>query len=132
MFESWVARAVLYVAVMVAVYLDYHVPALAPLLQTVKWTCLPVLAVAVVIATRFWGRRFEVTPLDLLLIFAAVVLPNLPGLARTPHNLGLSVVKLVVLCYAVELISTLDLRLRTSLFGVSALFFVVIALRAFT
>jgi UDP-GlcNAc:undecaprenyl-phosphate GlcNAc-1-phosphate transferase len=130
-FESWLARAVLYVAVMVAVYLDYHVPAIEPLLQTIKWTCLPVLAVAVLIATRFWGRRFEVTPLDLLLIFAAVALPNLPGLDEAPHNLGLSVGKLVVLCYAVEMVSTLGSRIRTSLFSVSALFFVVIALRAF-
>ena len=49
-------------------------------------------------------RRFEVTPLDLLVIFVALALPNLPGLRGAPSNLGLSVAKLVVLFYAVEML----------------------------
>ena len=132
MFDTWLARAVLYVSVMVAVYMDYHMAFIAPALQVIKWGFLPLLAIAVIVASRFWGRRFQVTPLDLLLIFAALALPNLPGLGNAPHNLGLSVVKLVVLCYAAEMIATLGSRLRTALFGASALFFVLIAARAFS
>jgi hypothetical protein len=75
-------------------------------------------------------RRFEATPLDLLLIFAALALPNLPGLENAPHNLGLSIAKLMVLCYAVEMISALGSRLRTALIGAGAIFFAVIAVRA--
>jgi UDP-GlcNAc:undecaprenyl-phosphate GlcNAc-1-phosphate transferase len=129
--DTWLVRALLYVAVMVAVYLDYRMAFTSPLLQAVKWAFLPVLALAVIVAMRLSPeRRFEATPLDLLLIFAALALPNLPGLENAPHNLGLSIAKLMVLCYAVEMISALGSRLRTALIGAGAIFFAVIAVRA--
>jgi hypothetical protein len=131
--ENWLARGALYVAVMVAVYLDQRMTTIVPLLQAAKWVFLPLLVLSVLIALRVSGRRrFEATPLDLLLIFGALALPNLPGLANTLHSLGLSIAKLVALCYAVELISTVGSRLRTALFGISAVFFMLIALRAFS
>jgi hypothetical protein len=100
-------------------------------LQAAKWVFLPLLAITVIIAVRLSGhRRFEATPLDLLLIFAALALPNLPGLENAPHNLGLSVAKLVALCYAVEMISTVGSRLRTALIATTSVFFVLIAARA--
>ena len=131
--ETWLVRGLLYIAVMVAVYLDSRMVFISPLLQAVKWAFLPVLAIAVIVAMRLsLERRFEATPLDLLLIFAALALPNLPGIEYAPHNLGLSIAKLMVLCYAVEMISALGSRLRTALIGASAIFFAVIALRAIT
>jgi UDP-GlcNAc:undecaprenyl-phosphate GlcNAc-1-phosphate transferase len=131
--ENWLARGALYVAVMVAVYLDQRMITIVPLLQAAKWVFLPLLVVSVLIALRVSGpRRFEATPLDLLLIFGALALPNLPGLANTLHSLGLSIAKLVALCYAVEMISTVGSRLRTALFGTGALFFMLVALRAFS
>jgi hypothetical protein len=118
---------------MVAVYLDQRMITIVPLLQAAKWVFLPLLVVSVLIALRVSGpRRFEATPLDLLLIFGALALPNLPGLANTLHSLGLSIAKLVALCYAVEMISTVGSRLRTALFGTGALFFMLVALRAFS
>jgi UDP-GlcNAc:undecaprenyl-phosphate GlcNAc-1-phosphate transferase len=131
--QDWLAHGALYVAVMVAVYLDYRAMMSVPLLQAAKWAFLPVLALSVIIARRASGpRRFEATPLDLLLIFGALALPNLPGVGHAPHSLGLSIAKLVALCYAVELISTVGSRLRTALFGTGAAFFTLIALRAFS
>src|ERR1700733_1219246 len=131
--ETWLVRGLLYIAVMVAGYLGYRMVFISPLLQAVKWAFLPVLAIAVIVAMRLsLERRFEATPLDLLLIFAALALPNLPGIEYAPHNLGLSIAKLMVLCYAVEMISALGSRLSTALIGASAIFFAVIALRAIT
>jgi hypothetical protein len=78
------------------------------------------------------SRRFEATPLDLLLIFGALALPNLPGIEGAPSNLGLSAAKLVLLCYAVELITVLGSRLRTTLLGATGTFYLLIALRALT
>jgi UDP-GlcNAc:undecaprenyl-phosphate GlcNAc-1-phosphate transferase len=93
--ETWLVRGALYVAVMVAVYLDHRMITSVPLLQAAKWVFLPVLALAVAVSIRLSGsRRFEATPLDLLLIFGALALPNLPGLAGAPSNFGVSAAKL--------------------------------------
>jgi UDP-GlcNAc:undecaprenyl-phosphate/decaprenyl-phosphate GlcNAc-1-phosphate transferase len=131
--DTWLARGAPYVAVVVAVYLDHRTPMRDPLLQLTKWIFLPLLALAVALAMRLSGeRRFEATPLDLLLIFGALALPNLPGLAGAPSNFGLSAAKLVVLCYAVEMIFTVSSRLRSALLGTGAVFFLLLAARAFT
>jgi hypothetical protein len=75
-----------------------------PELSTVKWIALPVLALAVLVRMRLSReRRFELTTLDVLLIFIALAIPNLPGLIVGPSNLGFSILKLMVLVYAVEL-----------------------------
>jgi UDP-GlcNAc:undecaprenyl-phosphate GlcNAc-1-phosphate transferase len=129
--ETWLVRGALYVAVVVAVYLDHRTVMHAPLLQAAKWAFLPVLALSVAVSMRLSGsRRFEATPLDLLLIFGALALPNLPGLAGAPSNLGFSAAKFVVLCYAVEMIAALGSRLRTALLGAIGTFYLLIAVRA--
>jgi UDP-GlcNAc:undecaprenyl-phosphate/decaprenyl-phosphate GlcNAc-1-phosphate transferase len=129
--ETLLVRGALYVAVMVAVYLDYSMTTHEPALQAAKWAFLPVLALAVAVSMRLSGsRRFEATPLDLLLIFGALALPNLPIIAGATSNIGLSAAKFVLLCYAVELITLLGYRLRTALLGVTAMFYVVIAAHA--
>lgn len=131
--DSWLVPGAIYVAVVVGVYLDHRTLMNAPLLQAAKWVFLPLLVISVAIAVRLSGRRrFETTPLDLLLIFAAVALPNLPGLEHAPRNLGLSIAKLAALCYAVEMILTVGSRLRTALLGAGAVFYMLIAIRAFT
>jgi UDP-GlcNAc:undecaprenyl-phosphate GlcNAc-1-phosphate transferase len=128
---TWLVRGALYVAVMVAVYLDHvttmHAP---PPLRAAKWVFLPLLALAVAVAMRLSGsRRFEATPLDLLLIFGALALPNLPGLVSAPSNLGFSVATLVVLCYAVEMIAALGSRLKAALLGAIGTFYLLITVR---
>ena len=130
--ETWLIRGALYVAVMVAVYLDQGTSMHAPVWRVVKFAFLPLLAVSVVLGIRLSAqRRFEATPLDLLLIFVAIALPNLPGLATASSDLGLSAAKLVVLCYAVEMIVVVGSRLRAALLGAAGVFYVLIAVHAF-
>jgi len=130
--ETWLVRGALYVAVIVAVYLDQGTSVHAPLWQAVKFASLPLLAISVVLGIRLSAqRRFVTTPLDLLLIFGALALPNLPGIAAASSNLGLSAAKLVVLCYAVEMIAVVGSRLRTGLLGATGVFYLLIAVRAF-
>ncbi len=131
--DTWLVRGALYVAVMVAVYLDQGTSMHAPLWRMVKFAFLPLLAISVVLGIRLSAqRRFEATPLDLLLIFGALALPNLPGLAAASSDFGLSAAKLVVLCYAVEMIAVVGSRLRTALLGAAGVFYVMIAVRAFS
>jgi hypothetical protein len=131
--DTWLVRGALYVAVIVAVYLDQGTSMHAPLWRAVKFAFLPLLAISVVLGIRLSAqRRFEATPLDLLLIFGALALPNLPGLAAASSDLGLSAAKLVVLCYAVEMIAVVGSRLRTALLGTAGVFYVLIAVRAFS
>ena len=87
-----------------AVYLDHQAGSQAEVLRVVKWSLLPLLVVCVALRMRLsQQRRFELTTLDVLLIFVAAALPNLPGLFGAESNVGLSVAKLVVLFYAIEL-----------------------------
>jgi UDP-GlcNAc:undecaprenyl-phosphate GlcNAc-1-phosphate transferase len=101
---AWGGRALLYTAAALAVYLDHVSRDVAPGLATIKFLALPLLALAVLVRMRLSReRRFELTSLDVLLIIIALTVPNLPGLVAGPSNLGFSILKLVVLVYAVEL-----------------------------
>ena len=101
-----ITQGALYVAVVIAVYLDHVATDLPKLFVVAKLALFPVLTLAVVLRLRLSReRRFEVTPLDLLVIFVALALPNLPGLRGAPSNLGFSVAKLIVLFYALEMLA---------------------------
>ena len=129
---DWAARMVLYVGVVTAVYLDHQSQVKVPPLQWVKWVCLPLLVAAVVTRISLsTERRFTVTALDVLIVFVAAAVPLLPGLAGGSSDLGLSLLKLVALVYAVELLSHQSPRSqRIVACGVCA-FFIVVAVRAF-
>jgi hypothetical protein len=86
------------------------------------------LAIVIRMRTTRW-RRFEVTTLDVLVVFIALVLPNLPGLQVAPSDLGLSVVKLIVLLYAVEMLTGHSERVRAWLWRTSAVGLGLVALR---
>jgi len=119
-----------FVALAVAVYLDHVELARIPLLRDLKLVLFPALALAVVIRLRFWReRRFQMTPLDVLVVFLAIVLPNLPGLQGTPSNLGFSVAKLVVLMYAAELLVRHTERTRSWLWTSAAFALLAVGLR---
>jgi UDP-GlcNAc:undecaprenyl-phosphate GlcNAc-1-phosphate transferase len=119
-----------FVAIAMAVYLDHIEPAKLAPLKALKWVLFPTLAFAVMVRIRFWReRRFEVTPLDVLVVFLALVLPNLPGLKGAPSNVGLSVAKLVVLMYAAEMLIRHSERTRAALWVSAAVAAVAIALR---
>ncbi len=130
---TWGSRALLYTAAALAVYLDHVSRDAVAGLSTIKWITLPLLAAAVLVRMRLSReRRFEVTTLDVLLIFVALVIPNLPGLVVGPSNLGISILKLIVLVYAVELCTDQSDRGRLVLAAGVAGCACVIAVRGLT
>ena len=123
-----ITQGALYVTMVAAVYLDHLDNREIEALLLAKAVLFPLLMAAVVLRLRLTReRRFEITPLDLLVVFVALALPNLPGLQGAPSNLGLTVAKLVVLFYAVELLSTHSRRTRKLLWAGGVVFLCVIA-----
>jgi UDP-GlcNAc:undecaprenyl-phosphate GlcNAc-1-phosphate transferase len=107
----WFERAAAYVSVVLLVYLDQTMPQKPPLLTTISWICIGITGAAALV--RFWlspTRRFELTTLDLIVIFVAIVLPNLPGSVALPDYLPGGIAKSVILLYVVEMLLTVDLR----------------------
>ncbi len=105
----WVERAVAYVSIVLLVYLDQTTPHKPPLLTTASWTLIAATGAAALL--RFWlspTRRFEVTALDALVVFIALVLPNLPGSIALPADLPAGIAKAVILLYVVEMLLTLE------------------------
>jgi UDP-GlcNAc:undecaprenyl-phosphate GlcNAc-1-phosphate transferase len=107
----WFERAAAYISVVLLVYLDQTMPNKPPLLITLSWTCIGITGAAALV--RFWlspSRRFELTTLDLIVIFIAIVLPNLPGSPALPADLPAGIAKAVILLYVVEILLTVDLK----------------------
>jgi UDP-GlcNAc:undecaprenyl-phosphate GlcNAc-1-phosphate transferase len=127
---QWFERAAAYIGIVLLVYLDQTTPHKPPLLTTLSWTCIGITGVATLV--RFWvspSRRFELTTLDLIVIFVAIVLPNLPGSLALPADLPAGIAKAVILLYVVEVLLTIDLKrfMPRVVLGVT---FAVIAARA--
>jgi UDP-GlcNAc:undecaprenyl-phosphate GlcNAc-1-phosphate transferase len=101
---SWLERLAAYVGVIMLVYLDQTALARTPLLTYLTWGAVMLTAagalVRVLLSER---RRFEVTALDVLVAFIAVVVPNLPGFVSLPRDLPGGILKAVVLLYVVEM-----------------------------
>lgn len=107
----WFERAAAYCSVVMLVYLDQTMPDKPPLLTTLSWTFIGITGAAALL--RFWvspTRRFELSTLDVIVIFIAVVLPNLPGSMALPADLPGGVAKAVILLYVVEILFTVDLK----------------------
>jgi len=123
-------RAAAYVSVVLLVYLDQTMPAKPPILTELSWTIIAITGVAAVV--RFWlsqRGRFELTTLDLIVIFIALVVPNLPGSVALPPDLPGGIAKAVILLYVVEMLLSIELkRLMPRMF--LALTLIVIAARA--
>ena len=127
--RGWIDRVAAYVGVVMIVYLDQTAPAKSDLVTSISWTLLAITGAAALF--RFWlssVKRFEVTSLDVLVIFIAVVLPNLPGSVSLPADLPAGVTKAVILLYVVEALLGLDLK-RALPRAALALTFGVIAIR---
>jgi len=96
-------RAVLYTVLAALAYCDTSVPAGARLVPHADWVLVLGVAVATALALRAGrARGFGITPLDLIVLFLGLVVPNLPGLGALPMNAGQGVAKLVVLFYGLE------------------------------
>jgi UDP-GlcNAc:undecaprenyl-phosphate/decaprenyl-phosphate GlcNAc-1-phosphate transferase len=108
---QWFERTATYISVVLLVYLDQTMPNKPPLLTTLSWTCVGITGAAALV--RFWlspTRRFELTTLDLIVLFIALVLPNLPGSIALPADLPGGIAKAVILLYVVEMLLTIDLK----------------------
>jgi len=107
---GWLERLPAYVSVILLVYLDQTVAVYSP---TASWVTAGVIAVTAAAALVRFGyseRRLEVTALDVLVLFVALVIPNLPGFVSLPADLPVGIVKAVVLLYVVEMIESLAIR----------------------
>ena len=106
---GWVDKTVLYVATVMAVYFDRRIDQQINLggasLATLEWAIYGLLLVSIIVRFRLSGdRRFRVTPLDVLVIFVAVAVPNLPGSIATPATFGEGIAKLITLLYGLEIL----------------------------
>jgi UDP-GlcNAc:undecaprenyl-phosphate GlcNAc-1-phosphate transferase len=100
---SWAEKIALYVTVVMAVYFDGATETFLEHEAVLQWTVFSILVVAIVLSFRFaTDRRFRLTPLDVLVLFAAVVVPNLPGSMLQLMIPRDSVAKLIALMYGVE------------------------------
>jgi len=62
------------------------------------------IAACVAVGFRLSKERFQVTPMDYLVILVALILPAFPGISTGMGNIGLAVAMLVVLFYGIELV----------------------------
>ena len=63
-----------------------------------------ILAVLVVLIIKFTRRTkgFKATPMDFLILFVALVIPNLPDLQIQSFNMGMIATKIIVLLFSYE------------------------------
>jgi UDP-GlcNAc:undecaprenyl-phosphate GlcNAc-1-phosphate transferase len=100
-------KGALYVTATVLVYLDAVVLPETRWESVISWTAVSVAAIATAIRLRLFNdRRFELTSLDVIVLFMALVVPNLPGTLGLPHGGALAIAKLVVVFYAIEMLIT--------------------------
>jgi UDP-GlcNAc:undecaprenyl-phosphate GlcNAc-1-phosphate transferase len=102
---SLVEKAALYVTATILVYLDAVVLPADHRTAVLTWIAVSIAAVATAIRLRLHNdRRFQLTPLDLIVLFMALVVPSLPGPSNLPHGGALTIAKLLILFYAIEVL----------------------------
>jgi UDP-GlcNAc:undecaprenyl-phosphate GlcNAc-1-phosphate transferase len=109
---SVVEKAALYVTATILVYLDAVILPANRVISILTWIAISIAALATAVRLRLQNdRRFQVTPLDLIVLFMALIVPSLPGTFNLPHGGVMAIVKLVILFYAIEvLVSRLEGR----------------------
>jgi UDP-GlcNAc:undecaprenyl-phosphate GlcNAc-1-phosphate transferase len=102
-----IEKAALYVTATALVYLDTVVLPPNRLFSALGWAAIAVAAVATAVRLRLYNdRRFLLTPLDLIVLFMALVVPSLLETLHLPHGSALAIAKLVILFYALEMLVT--------------------------
>jgi len=102
-----VEKATLFVTATMLVYLDALVLPENPVCSALGWLAVVVVAIASAVRLRLFNdRRFELTPLDLIVLFMALVVPSMLGGFRLPHGGALAIAKLVILLYGIEMLVT--------------------------
>src|SRR5580692_11124890 len=102
-----IEKGALYVTATALVYLDAVVLPANRWLSALGWAAIAVAAVATGVRLRLYNdRRFLLTPLDLIVLFMALVVPSLLDTLHLPHGGALAIAKLVILFYALEMLVT--------------------------
>jgi UDP-GlcNAc:undecaprenyl-phosphate/decaprenyl-phosphate GlcNAc-1-phosphate transferase len=102
-----VEKAALYVTATVLVYLDAVVLPPQRWLSVLGWGAVIVAAVSTAVRLRLYNdHRFLLTPLDLIVLFMALVVPSLLDTLHLPHGGALAIAKLVIVFYALEMLVT--------------------------
>jgi len=79
---SVVEKAALYVTATILVYLDALALPADRLMSILTWVAISIAAMATAVRLRLQNdRRFQVTPLDLIVLFMALIVPSLPDLS---------------------------------------------------
>ena len=106
-----IEKAALYVTMTVLVYLDNVVLPEHRMYSALTWAPILIAVGATVLRLRLSrDRRFVLTPLDLIVLFVALVVPSLPGTFALPDGGAAGIAKLVILFYALEvLVSRVDI-----------------------
>lgn len=99
-----IERASAYVAGICVVYLVQLRPGAPGRMALYLAILFAAMSLAVVIGFRVGKERFRITPMDFLVVFIALAVPNLPGLNLKVEHLGLSVAMIIVLFYSIELV----------------------------
>jgi hypothetical protein len=120
-----VEKAVLYVTATVLVYLDAMVLPPDHRMSVLTWIAVSIAALATAVRLRLQNdRRFQVTPLDLIVLFMALVVPSLPGTLHLPEGGALAIAKLLILLYSIEILVSRSegaiLWMRIAVIGVLA------------
>jgi UDP-GlcNAc:undecaprenyl-phosphate GlcNAc-1-phosphate transferase len=127
----WIEQIALYVCAVMIVYLDLRFPPPWKPAPWVEAVLFGVLAAAVVLSFRFApGRRFRITPLDLIVIFVALAMPNLAGALAPSRPLGLSALILLVLFYTTEMLFNHSAATRRTLTSAACVFLAAVAIRS--
>jgi UDP-GlcNAc:undecaprenyl-phosphate GlcNAc-1-phosphate transferase len=108
---STIEKAVLYITAAVLVYLDSSVVQDDTAVTAAGWTAIVTMALGTLVRLQLSGdRRFALTPLDLIVLFVALVVPSLPDTLGLPDGGALGIAKLVILFYGLEvLVSRLEI-----------------------
>lgn len=106
-----IEKGALYITAAVLVYLDSVILPEQRLFNAVSWSAIGVAALGTILRFRLSpDRRFVLTPLDLIVLFVALVVPSLPGSFGLPNGGAAGIAKLVILFYAIEvLVSRVEL-----------------------
>jgi UDP-GlcNAc:undecaprenyl-phosphate/decaprenyl-phosphate GlcNAc-1-phosphate transferase len=102
---SVIEKAALYVTATLLVYLDTIVRPESRFLTVMSWCAVCIAALATAVRLRLYNDgRFQLTPLDLIVLFVALVVPSLPGPLSLSEGGALAIAKLVILYYAIEML----------------------------
>jgi UDP-GlcNAc:undecaprenyl-phosphate GlcNAc-1-phosphate transferase len=100
-----IEKSVLFVTATVLVYLEAVMLHPGRLMSTLGWGAVSVAGLATAFRLRLLNdRRFQVTPLDLIVLFMALVVPSLPGILHLPQGGALAIAKLIIVFYAIEML----------------------------